>query len=50
MTTVPGFLRLFPSRATATQNAWFSAALIAATLLRWLRLLALDGAPARAEP
>jgi hypothetical protein len=40
----------FPSRAMAMNKAWFSAALIAATLLTWLRLLALDGALARAEP
>ena len=31
-------------------TAWFTAALIAATLLAWLRLLALDGPLARAEP
>ncbi len=40
----------FPSQAMAMNKAWFSAALIAATLLAWLRLLALDGALARAEP
>jgi hypothetical protein len=40
----------FPSRAMAMNTAWFTAALIAATLLAWLRLLALDGALARAEP
>jgi hypothetical protein len=34
----------------AMNKAWFSAALIAATLLAWLRLLALDGPLARAEP
>ena len=31
-------------------SAWLAAALIAATLLSWLRLLALDGDLARAEP
>jgi hypothetical protein len=40
----------FPSQAMAMNKAWFSAALIAATLLAWLRLLALDGSLARAEP
>jgi hypothetical protein len=40
----------FPSRAMAMNTAWFTAALIAATLLAWLRLLALDGTLARAEP
>jgi Transposase DDE domain group 1 len=40
----------FPSQAMAMNKAWFTAALIAATLLAWLRLLALDGALARAEP
>jgi hypothetical protein len=39
-----------PSHDFALNAAWFSAALIAATLLAWLRLLALDGALARAEP
>jgi hypothetical protein len=34
----------------AMNTAWFTAALIAATLLAWLRLLALDGTLARAEP
>jgi hypothetical protein len=34
----------FPSRAMAMNTAWFHAALIAATLLAWLRLLALDRA------
>jgi hypothetical protein len=33
----------FPSRAMAMNKAWLAAALIAATLLAWLRLLALDG-------
>jgi Transposase DDE domain group 1 len=40
----------FPSHAMAMNKAWFTAALIAGTLLAWLRLLALDGALARAEP
>jgi Transposase DDE domain group 1 len=31
-------------------KAWMSAALTAATLLAWLRLLALDGSLAKAEP
>ena len=33
----------FPSRAMAMNKAWLAAALIAATLLAWLRLLVLDG-------
>jgi hypothetical protein len=40
----------FPSHAFAFNQAWLAAALIAATLLAWLRLLALDGPLARAEP
>jgi hypothetical protein len=40
----------FPSHAMAMNRAWFQAALIAASLLAWLRLLALDGALAGAEP
>ena len=40
----------FPSHSLAINTAWLSAALIAATLLAWLRLLALDGELARAEP
>ena len=40
----------FPSHAMAMNTAWFHAALIAATLLAWLKLLALDGPLARAEP
>jgi hypothetical protein len=40
----------FPSHAFALNQAWLAAALIAATLLAWLRLLALDGPLARAEP
>ena len=31
-------------------SAWLAVALIAATLLSWLRLIALDGDLARAEP
>ncbi len=40
----------FPSESLAMNKAWMSAALIAATLLAWLKLLALDGKLARAEP
>ncbi len=40
----------FPSEAMAMNKAWLAAALTAATLLAWLRLLALDGKLARAEP
>ena len=40
----------FPSHAFALNQAWLAAALIAATLLAWLRLLALDGDLAKAEP
>jgi hypothetical protein len=40
----------FPSQAFALNQAWLAAALIAATLLAWLKLLALDGPLARAEP
>jgi hypothetical protein len=39
-----------PSQAFALNQAWLAAALIAATLLAWLKLLALDGSLARAEP
>ena len=39
-----------PSHAFALNQAWLAAALIAATLLAWLRLLALDGPLATAEP
>ena len=39
-----------PSQAFALNQAWLAAALSAATLLAWLRLLALDGDLARAEP
>jgi Transposase DDE domain group 1 len=40
----------FPSQAFALNQAWLTAALIAATLLAWLKLLALDGPLAKAEP
>jgi hypothetical protein len=40
----------FPSHDFKINAAWLAAALIAATLLAWLRLLALDGALARTEP
>ncbi len=40
----------FPSHDFAMNSAWLAAALIAAALLSWLRLLALDGDLARAEP
>jgi Transposase DDE domain group 1 len=40
----------YPSGSLAMNKAWQAAALTAATLLAWLRLLALDGALARAEP
>jgi hypothetical protein len=40
----------FPSQSLAMNKAWMSAALTAATLLAWLKLLALDGNLARAEP
>jgi hypothetical protein len=40
----------FPCTDFNLNAAWFGAALIAATLLAWLRLLALDGPLARAEP
>ena len=39
-----------PSQSFAVNQAWLAAALIAATLLAWLRLLALDGNLAKAEP
>jgi hypothetical protein len=39
-----------PSCSFALNQAWLAAALIAATLLAWLRLLALDGNLAKAEP
>jgi Transposase DDE domain group 1 len=40
----------YPSTSLAMNKAWQSAALTAATLLAWLRLLALDASLARAEP
>jgi hypothetical protein len=40
----------YPSTSLTMNKAWQAAALTAATLLAWLRLLALDGALARAEP
>jgi DDE family transposase len=40
----------FPSHLFALNQAWLAASLIAATLLAWLRLLALDGPLATAEP
>ena len=40
----------YPSTALAMNKAWQAAALTAATLLAWLRLLALDGTLATAEP
>jgi hypothetical protein len=40
----------FPSHQFALNQAWLAAALTAATLLAWLRLLALDGHLAKAEP
>jgi Transposase DDE domain group 1 len=40
----------FPSHSLAMNKAWMSASLIAAALLAWLKLLALDGNLARAEP
>ena len=40
----------FPSHDFAFNAAWLAASLIAATLLAWLKLIALDGKLARAEP
>jgi hypothetical protein len=40
----------FPSCDLALNSAWLAASLTAATLLAWLKLLALDGDLARAEP
>jgi hypothetical protein len=40
----------YPSTSLAMNKAWQAAALTAATLLAWLRLLALDGTLAKAEP
>jgi hypothetical protein len=39
----------FPSHDLAVNSAWLTASLTAATLLAWLKLLALDGDLARAE-
>src|SRR5215467_8551857 len=39
-----------PSHAFALNQAWLATSLIAAALLAWLRLLALDGPLAKAEP
>jgi hypothetical protein len=43
-------LRRLPSRSFAINQAWCLAAAIAADLIAWLQLLALDGQLARAEP
>jgi hypothetical protein len=40
----------FPSQSFAINQAWLAASQIAATLLAWLKLLALDGDLAKAEP
>ncbi len=40
----------FPSHLLSLNRAWFAAALTAAALLAWLRLLALDSDLAKAEP
>jgi hypothetical protein len=40
----------FPSASFTFNQAWLAAALTAAALLAWLRLLALDGPLAKAEP
>jgi hypothetical protein len=40
----------FPSHDFAVNAAWLTASMIACTLLAWLKLLALDGDLARAEP
>ena len=42
--------RRVTSHAMAMNTAWFHTTLIAATLLAWLKLLALEGPLARAEP
>jgi hypothetical protein len=39
-----------PSQSLAINGAWLTASLIAATLIAWLQLIALDGDLARAEP
>ena len=43
-------LRRLPSREFAINAAWCTAAAIAADLIAWLQLLALDGDLAKAEP
>lgn len=43
-------LRRLPSREFAINQAWCQAAAIAADLIAWLQILALDGDLARAEP
>jgi len=40
----------FPAHDYGLNKAWLDAAMIAAILLSWLKLLALHGDPARAEP
>ncbi|MGI8306392.1 IS1380 family transposase [Saccharopolyspora hattusasensis] len=40
----------FPSRDFAINTAWLTTSMTAAILLSWLKLLALDGALAKAEP
>jgi DDE family transposase len=40
----------FPSHLLALNHAWLAAALTAASLLAWLRMLTLDGDLAKAEP
>jgi Transposase DDE domain group 1 len=40
----------FPSRGYAFNQAWMTAAMIAQILLAWLKLLAMDGDLAKAEP
>src|SRR5262249_44429653 len=40
----------FPSTSFALNQAWLAAALIAATVLAWLKLLALDDPLTKAEP
>jgi hypothetical protein len=40
----------FPSHDLALNSAWLTASLTGGTLLSWLKLLALDGDLARAEP
>jgi hypothetical protein len=40
----------FPSRSLSVNTAWLTASLLTATLLAWLRHLALDGALVKAEP